>query len=527
MQITRKHNSSLRIFTAVLAMLCVLFAAAAAPAVNALADESVTVEGTVTDKTTDSLLYLQTSGGLMIIKIDSSTDLTGCKMLLPDKKVRVTCARQSDAYLHASRIAAVVQPSAQPAQNISGAVTVQGKVLAGTTDTILKLDTSGGQMLLKVDGNTNWDSCRCLTVGKTVYVTTARGSDAYMHALVISDTAPAANNNSGSSAAADITSQISGNAVKGIVTKDTTAELLQLNTSGGLMKIKVDASTDLSGCKALVTGREVAVGWVRGNDAYLHATKIVGVRKAENAASVDTASAVTVQGSVMSDTTENILYLDSNGGKMAIKLDPSTVMNCRVLTENATVSVSVARGSDAYMHAIRIDNVGSKTPAPSPASTPSQTVTPTGETIIVQGTVKADTTENALMLATSGGDMIIRIDANTNLSICKALITGDTVAVACYRGSDAYLHASAIVGTVQPGNMTVDSAGAVTVTGTVAKGTTGSLLCLDSNGGAMQIKLDAATKMGSCRVLTLGRSVKVSVVRGNDAYMHAVSIDAN
>lgn len=524
MQISNKHRISLRILTAMAVIWCILLAAAAAPAVTALADEAITVEGTVTDKTTDSMLYLSTSGGLMIIKIDSSTDLTGCKMLLPDKKVRVTCARQNDEYLHASRITAVVQPSSSTASSISGAVTVHGRVVTGTTDTILKLDTGDGQtMLLKVDGNTNWDGCRCLTVGKSVYVTTARGSDAYMHALVISDTAPASNN---SSSASDIASQISGNSVKGIVTKDTTAELLQLNTSGGLMKIKLDASTDLTGCKALVTGREVAVGWVRGNDAYLHATKIVGVRKAENAASVDTASAVTVQGKVTNETTENILYLDTSAGRMAIKLDPSTVMNCRVLTENANINVSVARGSDAYMHAVKIDPVGSGQSAPS-SSAPSPAVTPTGDTIIVQGTVNNDTTENTLSLKTSGGDMLIRIDVNTNLSICKALITGDTVAVACYRGSDAYFHASAIVGTVQPGNATVDSTGAVTVVGTVAAGTNGGLLCLDSSGGAMQIKLDAATKMGSCRVLTLGRSVKVSVVRGSDAYMHAVAIDAN
>ena len=123
--------------------------------------------------------------------------------------------------------------------------------------------------------------------------------------------------------------------------------------------------------------------------------------------------------------------------------------------------------------------------------------------------------------------MKIKIDANTNLSVCKTLIPNDTVAVACYRGSDAYFHASVITGTVQPGSASVDGSSAVTVTGKVASGTKGNLLYLVTDGGTMQIKLDTGTSMNGVRVLTQDRSVKVSVARGSDAYMHAVSISAN
>ncbi len=515
------RRTNIRTLTALLALLCMVVMTSCWPAVTVLADESFTVEGTIHGSTTDTMLYLSTSGGLMTIKIDSSTDLSGCKMLLPGKKVRVTCARQNDEYLHASRIAAVVPANTSSTTAVEGAATVSGKVLADTTETLLKLDTSGGTMVLKIDGSTNWDNCRCLTIGKTVYVSCVRGSDAYMHALVISDKALTPSGQP--SGSTSLTAQIPGNSVEGTVAGGTKPELLLLNTSGGQMQIKLDSNTDLSACRALVTGRRVGVGWVRGDDAYLHATKIVGVREAYSNASVDSSSAVTVQGSILKETTENILYLSTSGGNMALKLDASTAMNIRVLTEGASVKVSCARGSDAYMHALSINPV-SAAPAPSAPSAP---VTPTGDPVIIQGTVKNDTTENLLSVATSGGDMLIKIDANTNLSVCKALIAGDIVAVSCYRGSDAYMHASVIASTVQPGSATPDAAGAVTVTGTVSSGSNGGLLYLNTSGGMMQIKLDSGTRMGTCRILTLGRSVKVSVVRVNDGYMHALSIDAN
>ena len=146
---------------------------------------------------------------------------------------------------------------------------------------------------------------------------------------------------------------------------------------------------------------------------------------------------------------------------------------------------------------------------------------------MIQGTVKSGTTESELLLGTSGGDMKIKIDANTNLSVCKTLMPNDTVAVACFRGSDAYFHASVITGTVQPGSASVDGSSAVTVSGKVASGTKGDLLYLATDGGTMQVKIDNGTSMSGIRVLTLDRNVKVSVARGSDAYMHAVTISPN
>ena len=83
------RRSNIRTLTALLALLCMVVMTSCWPAVTVLADESFTVEGTIHGSTTDTMLYLSTSGGLMTIKIDNSTDLSGCKMLLPGKKVRV------------------------------------------------------------------------------------------------------------------------------------------------------------------------------------------------------------------------------------------------------------------------------------------------------------------------------------------------------------------------------------------------------------------------------------------------------
>ena len=68
------------------------------PVVEAVS--STTVTGTIQSGTTDTLMYLSTTGGTMEIKINSDTDTSDCKVLLPDKKVSVTCYRGGDACMH-------------------------------------------------------------------------------------------------------------------------------------------------------------------------------------------------------------------------------------------------------------------------------------------------------------------------------------------------------------------------------------------------------------------------------------------
>ena len=76
----QRNRKLLKAAAAVLSALCIMAVSIlAGPAVTALADENITVDGTVTDKTSDTILYLSTSGGTMAIKIDGSTDLTVLK----------------------------------------------------------------------------------------------------------------------------------------------------------------------------------------------------------------------------------------------------------------------------------------------------------------------------------------------------------------------------------------------------------------------------------------------------------------
>ena len=51
--------------------------------------------------------------------------------------------------------------------------------------------------------------------------------------------------------------------------------MLNLNINGGIMKIKIDDSTDTSKCRVLKEGKKLKVEIERGSDSYLHAVSIV------------------------------------------------------------------------------------------------------------------------------------------------------------------------------------------------------------------------------------------------------------
>ena len=63
--------------------------------------------GTVDGKSTEDTLYLNTDGGTMELKLDSSTSFSNCRVLVRGKEVVVLCARGSDAYMHAVNVIGV------------------------------------------------------------------------------------------------------------------------------------------------------------------------------------------------------------------------------------------------------------------------------------------------------------------------------------------------------------------------------------------------------------------------------------
>jgi len=150
------------------------------------AETSVTVPGTVLSGTTDTLLYLSTTAGTMEIRIDSNADTSGCKILLPDKQVYLTCYRGSDAYMHAGRIIDnTVSSSAAATVNSTKTITVSGTVTSDTSSQILFLSTSGGIMQIKLDSSTQMNG-NVLVVGEQILVTCGSGSDAFLHAISVS-----------------------------------------------------------------------------------------------------------------------------------------------------------------------------------------------------------------------------------------------------------------------------------------------------------------------------------------------------
>lgn len=346
-------------------MLCLSFGILLFPSnrMQAQAAEVIaTVQGSVMSGTTTDLLKLATKEGNMEIKLDSGTDASACKVLLPGSNIYVAVSHGSDGYLHAVRITSGAQTSAVTLDSSSSA-TVTGIISDRSKGDILVVKTLQGEMQIKLDTTTNLSGCSVLVADKTYSITCVRGSDAYMHATSITDASGVSLGSSTSSTtpASSLTpapaSPVSANTstVTGTVNDKTKDNLLYLSTNAGEMQIVIDANTDSRNGLFLVPGRKLAVSVYRGSDAYMHAATIVGLKDSSVPAQVDTSSTSTVSGTVGSKSTENILYLNTAGGEMELKLDVvRSVSGCKVLVADRKVTVTCARGSDAYMHAVDI-----------------------------------------------------------------------------------------------------------------------------------------------------------------------------
>lgn len=309
----------------------------------------------------------------------------------------------------------------------------------------------------------------------------------------------------------------------------TTAKLLYLDTSDGKMEIKIDGSTSTGNCKMLLPDKKISVSVANGNDGYLHAVTIS--ENGENpSVELDTSKVSNVVGTVNEKTTENVLHLDTAQGEMELKIDKNTdLSNCSVLVVSGKYVVSCARGEDAYMHAISIADVAA---APVPATDTSQTysqtpvVNPTGETRSVTGTVKDNSEESTLYLATSEGTFTFKIDDSTETSKGMVMTPENRMMVTYFRGSDNLLHAVSLVGVKDSSSASVDTSSQATVIGTVKKQSTENILVLDTSAGEMELKMDKVAGPSGCKVLVEGKKISVTCSRGDDAYMHALTVTA-
>lgn len=364
---------------------CLVVGIAAAPwnrmeahAVEILA----TVNGTVLSGTNNELLKLSTREGYMEIKLDSETDITACKILLPDKRVSVAVTYGSDGYLHAAKITSEAQ-EASVTLDSSATATVTGKIGDKTTGNVLYVSTQQGEMEIKLDATTDVSGCSLLVVGKSYNITCMRGSDAYMHAARIYDIGTAApttpigtpagnvpvnSQTVNGTAAVTPTTQVSGITpapaatvdvstvtVSGTAAEKTKEGLLYLSTNEGEMQLVIDNNTDTRNGVVLTPGNKLTVSCYRGSDAYMHAASIVGIKDSTGAVEIDRSSPASVTGTVADGSTQNVLFLSTSGGTMELKLDAvNSISNCKAFVRGKKLTVTCARGSDAYMHALDI-----------------------------------------------------------------------------------------------------------------------------------------------------------------------------
>ncbi len=325
------------------------------------AEVIATVPGTVLSGTTAELLKLSTRDGEMEIKIDSGTDTSECKILLPDTKISVSVSHGNDGYLHAVKLYADAQTPTVSMDSDTTA-TITGTIGDKTKDDVLHFITSAGEMEIKLDTTTNMNGCSVLVVDKAYTITCVRGSDAYMHAVSISDASsgaatysPSGNYDASYTPAPKAAVGVETTWVTGTVNDKTKENLMYLAVNGGEMQVVIDDNTDARNGYVLTPGTKVTVAVYRGSDAYMHAANIIGTKDNYQSAQVDSSSPSSVTGTVGSKSNENVLFLVTNAGEMELKLDAvSSVTNCKVLVEGKKITVTCARGSDAYMHALSI-----------------------------------------------------------------------------------------------------------------------------------------------------------------------------
>ena len=483
------------------------------------------VEGTIEKDSTDDMLKLNTSGGLMSIKIDSDVKITGAGVLMNGMKVKVTYYYgTNDKYLHTKNIEAPSGTTWGATVNTMNTVTVTGKILEGSDQSSIKLDYNGSALRIRLDATTVYDNLRFLKQDRTVDITVAQGSDAYLHAVKIST--QSTQTSSALMGTVDRTPDGKSVAtVSGTVQEGCTDEIFSLKVNGNIMKIKIDKSTDLNLIHALIPGTTITAAVYTGEDKYLHAYKLAGNISLQNTAIRDTSSAITVTGTVQKNTTDNILYLSTNGGNMTIKLDRDTnVNNGGLLILNKKVSVVAQRGSDAYLHAVSISAETSGPATVNNVIQMSATTERTSENYTVEGYVKKDSNNSVLQLHTSGGEMSIRIDANTVWTDSKGVMADQKITVVAYRGNDKYMHAASVTSKLDAApSTTLNGATQVEFTGTLKK-IDGYTITLKTTEGDQIFRFDNSSDFTGFRMLQSDRTVTIVGVTGADGYWHVKAI---
>ncbi len=252
------------------ALACMTLTLFGTGAVNAYAD-TTTVTGTVDAGSHDDILKLNCSDGLMELKMDSSTDFSNVKCLLPGQKLTVQITYGNDGYWHIASFTEGGSATLGVTIDNSSETTVTGKITGIISDGIIKLKLNEGEMHLKLDSTTDYSAIKYIMVGNTYNVKVAYGSDSYMHAISFSQaTSSISSSESTSSYVAPSTQIAATQTVKGKVGSKSNSNLLYLECAEGEMQIKLDA---LNKSHVLYPGQKISVGIGYDNE-YWHAVTI-------------------------------------------------------------------------------------------------------------------------------------------------------------------------------------------------------------------------------------------------------------
>lgn len=376
------------------------------PVINAHAEHEVSasVHGTVKSGTNSSILYLKTTEGDMTIKLDSDTDTSNCKLMLPGSVIYADLYYGSDAYMHAAKLSATAVGSSAKSATVTG--TIKDKAIK---DNVMFVSTSDGEMKVKLDATTKY-SGGVLCAGKTITMEVVRGDDAYMHALSISDNSSVYSADTTANTYTEITASPSVSANASTDTKTNTTETADTKTNTATA---TDTKTDTTAA----------------TDTKTNTTETVSVETAP------TVSTTAITGTVGKSSKAGKLYLSTDAGTYEIKLDANTsYSNGFLAIEGKKITANIYRGSDAYMHAASLSRVKKQAAASSS----------NGDTYSFTGTVSGDTTEDTLQLKTSGGTMKIKLDANTKYESSTPVFKGSSVTVSCVVCADEYWHATSL-----------------------------------------------------------------------------------
>lgn len=231
-------------------------------------------------------------------------------------------------------------------------VKVSGKVVSGTTASLIKLNTGGSEpMLIKVDSDTNFSNCTSLLPNTELVVTVRYGSDAYWHAVSVKDS---------NTTIAVTLDTANPTTVVGVLTEVKDVDTVVLKMYSGEMYLKLDPTTDYSGTRFLLLGNTYEVKVARGSDAYMHAISVkdstasvssYGTTSYSAAPQTSVTATTKVTGTVKSNSDSKILYLATADGDMALKLDALT--STYVLYHNQKITVNIGY-LDGYWHAVTI-----------------------------------------------------------------------------------------------------------------------------------------------------------------------------